>query len=66
MGERAVQGQVKEAYMTARDSGVKLSTGLHKLFECALQIGKRHGAEPLRPPSDTLTQRKSHHRVLCR
>ena len=41
VGERAVQGQVKEAYMTARDNGVKLSTGLHKLFECALQIGKR-------------------------
>ena len=41
VGERAVQGQVKEAYMTARDSGTKLSAGLHKLFECALQIGKR-------------------------
>lgn len=41
VGERAVQGQVKEAYMAARDSGMKLSTGLHKLFECALQIGKR-------------------------
>ena len=41
VGERAVQGQVKEAYLNARQSGVKLSTGLHKLFECALQIGKR-------------------------
>ena len=41
IGERAVQGQVKEAYLAARQSGVKLSTGLHKLFECALQIGKR-------------------------
>ncbi|MBQ8989298.1 MAG: glutamyl-tRNA reductase [Prevotella sp.] len=41
IGERAVQGQVKEAYLTARQSGIKLSTGLHKLFECALQIGKR-------------------------
>ena len=41
VGERAVQGQVKEAYQTARDSGQKLSAGLHKLFECALQIGKR-------------------------
>lgn len=41
VGERAVQGQVKEAYLSARDSGEKLSTGLHKLFECALQIGKR-------------------------
>lgn len=41
IGERAVQGQVKEAYLAARDSGEKLSAGLHKLFECALQIGKR-------------------------
>lgn len=41
VGERAVQGQVKEAYMAARDNGEKLSAGLHKLFECALQIGKR-------------------------
>ena len=41
VGERAVQGQVKEAYMAARNSGEKLSAGLHKLFECALQIGKR-------------------------
>lgn len=41
VGERAVQGQVKEAYLAARNSGRKLSTGLHKLFECALQIGKR-------------------------
>ena len=41
IGERAIQGQVKEAYMTARDSGNKLSAGLHKLFECALQIGKK-------------------------
>ena len=41
VGERAVQGQVKEAYQNARNSGKKLSAGLHKLFECALQIGKR-------------------------
>ena len=40
IGERAVQGQVKEAYMTAQQSQ-KLSTGLHKLFESALQVGKR-------------------------
>ena len=40
VGERAVQGQVKEAYMTACEN-TKLSTGIHKLFECALQIGKR-------------------------
>jgi hydroxymethylbilane synthase len=40
IGERAVQGQVKEAYLTARKTQ-KLPTGLHKLFECALQVGKR-------------------------
>lgn len=40
VGERAVQGQVKEAYMAARGNA-KLSVGIHKLFECALQIGKR-------------------------
>lgn len=41
IGERAVQGQVKEAYLNARQSGQRLSAGLHKLFECALQVGKR-------------------------
>lgn len=41
VGERAVQGQVKEAYQKALNNGMKLSAGLHKLFECALQIGKR-------------------------
>lgn len=41
VGERAVQGQVKEAYQNARESGQKLPTGIHKLFECALQTGKR-------------------------
>ena len=35
MGEKAVQGQVKDAYMTARQSGQKLPSGIHKLFECA-------------------------------
>ena len=40
VGERAVQGQVKEAYINARQSQ-KLPAGLHKLFECALQIGKK-------------------------
>lgn len=40
VGERAVQGQVKEAYQEARLTQ-KLPAGLHKLFECALQIGKR-------------------------
>ncbi|MBQ3656318.1 MAG: glutamyl-tRNA reductase [Bacteroidales bacterium] len=39
-GEKAVQGQVKDAYLTARNSQ-KLSTPMHKLFESALQIGKR-------------------------
>lgn len=41
MGEKAVQGQVKDAYMTARQSGQKLPSGIHKLFECALEIGKQ-------------------------
>ncbi len=45
-GERAVQGQVKEAYQAAR-KGQKLSTGLHKLFACALQVGKRVRNETL-------------------
>ncbi|MCR5696685.1 MAG: glutamyl-tRNA reductase [Marinilabiliaceae bacterium] len=40
VGERAVQGQVKEAYLNACKSQ-KLPAGLHKLFTCALQIGKR-------------------------
>ncbi|MBQ7419351.1 MAG: glutamyl-tRNA reductase [Prevotella sp.] len=40
VGERAVQGQVKEAYLMARMQQ-KLPAGLHKLFECALHIGKR-------------------------
>ena len=40
IGERAVQGQVKEAYLTAQKTQ-KLPTGLHKLFESALQVGKR-------------------------
>lgn len=40
IGERAVQGQVKEAYLAAcREQ--KLPTGLHKLFEYALKTGKR-------------------------
>ncbi len=40
IGERAVQGQVKEAYAMARQTQ-KLSAELHKLFECALEVGKR-------------------------
>ena len=39
-GEKAVQGQVKDAYLAARNSQ-KLPTPMHKLFESALQIGKR-------------------------
>ncbi len=40
VGERAVQGQVKEAYYTAKDQR-KLPAELHKLFQSALQVGKR-------------------------
>lgn len=40
IGERAVQGQVKEAYYTAKDQH-RLPAELHKLFQCALQVGKR-------------------------
>lgn len=41
IGERAVQGQVKEAYQAAMQSGQKLPASIHKLFECALRVGKR-------------------------
>ena len=40
VGERAVQGQVKEAYLKARNDH-HLPAGIHKLFECALEVGKR-------------------------
>ncbi len=40
VGERAVQGQVKEAYYSAKDQR-SLPAELHKLFQCALQVGKR-------------------------
>ncbi len=40
VGERAVQGQVKDAYINAR-THKKLPAGIHKLFECALEVGKR-------------------------
>ena len=40
VGERAVQGQVKEAYYTAKAQR-PLSAELHKLFQSALQVGKR-------------------------
>lgn len=40
VGERAVQGQVKEAYYTAKDQRW-LPAELHKLFQSALLVGKR-------------------------
>ncbi len=40
VGERAVQGQVKEAYYSAKDQRW-LPAELHKLFQSALQVGKR-------------------------
>ena len=40
VGERAVQGQVKEAYYTAKAQRA-LPAALHKLFQGALQVGKR-------------------------
>jgi glutamyl-tRNA reductase len=40
VGERAVQGQVKEAYLAARER-FHLSAQMHKLFEFALLVGKR-------------------------
>lgn len=40
VGERAVQGQVKEAYYSAKDQR-SLPAELNKLFQCALQVGKR-------------------------
>ena len=40
IGERAVQGQVKEAYYTAKDQR-PLPAELHKLFQSALLVGKR-------------------------
>ena len=40
IGERAVQGQVKESYQAAQRQ-YRLSAEIHKLFTCALQVGKR-------------------------
>lgn len=40
VGERAVQGQVKNSYMQAI-SQYRLPTAMHKLFTSALQVGKR-------------------------
>lgn len=39
-GEIAIQGQVKAAYIEA-DAKFKLSSGLHKLFQRALHVGKQ-------------------------
>ncbi|MGL1893504.1 MAG: hypothetical protein OCD02_17840 [Spirochaetaceae bacterium] len=38
IGEKAIQGQVKEAYKTASETG--LSSSIHKLFQRALNVGK--------------------------
>jgi glutamyl-tRNA reductase len=40
IGEQAVQGQVKNAYLTAREQ-YHLPAQMHKLFESALLVGKR-------------------------
>lgn len=40
LGEKAIQGQVKRAYIDAHDKG-HVSSGLHKLFQKALQVGKK-------------------------
>ena len=40
IGERAVQGQVKDSYQQAQLK-YRLSAEMHKLFSCALQVGKR-------------------------
>lgn len=40
IGETAIQGQVKKAYLEA-SSRFKLSGSLHKLFQSALRVGKR-------------------------
>lgn len=39
-GERAIQGQVKDAYLSACDR-YKLSVSIHKLFQAALAVGKQ-------------------------
>ena len=40
IGERAVQGQVKESYQVAQRQ-YRLPAEIHKLFTCALKVGKR-------------------------
>jgi glutamyl-tRNA reductase len=44
LGERAIQGQVKQAYTTATER-FQLSPSLHKLFQTALHTGKRVRSE---------------------
>lgn len=43
IGERAVGGQVRDAYMVAKEAG--LPRELHKLFEAAIRTGKRVRSE---------------------
>ena len=40
IGERAVQGQVKDCYQQAQLQ-YRLTAEMHKLFSCALEVGKR-------------------------
>lgn len=40
LGENQIQSQVKRAYLEAKDASV-LDSGLHKLFQQALRVGKR-------------------------
>ncbi len=40
IGERAIQGQVRDAYIQAKNTR-QLSASLHKLFETALLVGKK-------------------------
>ena len=40
IGERAVQGQVKDSYQQAQLQ-YRLTAEMHKLFSCALEVGKR-------------------------
>lgn len=46
IGERAVGGQVRDAYLTARERA-RLPSSLHKLFEGAIRTGKRVRSETL-------------------
>ncbi|GBR72714.1 glutamyl-tRNA reductase [Candidatus Termititenax aidoneus] len=43
LGETAIQGQVKQAYLAAQTRG--LSAEMHRLFQNALRVGKRVRAE---------------------